>query len=196
MSQNTSATGGYLSPQPETDPAEDVALEDQLQAIVAGITGIPGHLVRPRWQPVPPKQPSVDTDWCAIGIVRITPDDNAVIAHQPAGEGTDALQRHETIEVLASFYGPGGYRGAARLRDGFPVAQNREAMFLIGMGFIDTDAIVSAPDLVNQQWLRRADLAFRLRRRIDRTYPVLHLLSAAGTIRGEDGRTQPFRTGE
>ena len=39
-------------------------------------------------------------------------------------------------------------------------------------------ALVDAPELINQQWVRRYDLRLRLRRKIERTYPVLNILSA------------------
>src|SRR4051812_9766277 len=54
---NDSSTGGYLSPVVASSALQDAALDALLQQMVAGITGLPGNMVRPRWQPVTPKQP-------------------------------------------------------------------------------------------------------------------------------------------
>ncbi|GHE70024.1 bacteriophage protein [Camelimonas fluminis] len=186
---NTSSTGGYLTPEAIPSPLEDDGLDDFLQAMVAGITGLPGKMVRPRWQPIPPKQPTPETDWSAIGITTRTPDDNAVVIHRPDGEGADALQRHEEFDALASFYGPNCQQYAGRLRDGLSIAQNREPMQRLGMGLVNVGNIVLLPELLNQRWLRRADLTVRIRRQIDRTYPVLNILSSGGTIHAGDQDT-------
>jgi hypothetical protein len=186
---NTSATGGYLVPTSSL-PAEDTALEDQLQTMVVGITGIDGTLVRPRWQPNPPKQPAADVNWCAIGVMRSTQDTYAAIVHhpdRPDGAGHDEMQRHETIEVLASFYGPAGQGYANLLSDGLQIAQNREALYFENLALLDATDVQAAPALQNEQWIRRYDLAMRFRRQITRTYDVLNLLSADGTIQSEQG---------
>ena len=57
-------------------PLEDDALDAVLQAMVVGITGLSGDLVRSQWQVVSPKQPERYTNWCAIGVLTSTPDDN------------------------------------------------------------------------------------------------------------------------
>ncbi|MCX5495372.1 hypothetical protein OSH11_11690 [Kaistia dalseonensis] len=172
---------------------------------MAGITGLPGDLVRPRWQPIPPQQPAADMTWAAVGIVRATPDANASIMHIPSdagGDGADHMQRHETIEALASFYGPSASANAARLRDGLALPQNRDMIRTattdagvdIGMSFIECGTVISVPDLVNQTWLRRCDLPLVFRRRVDRVYPVLNLLSAEGTIEADSGHMQSWAT--
>lgn len=199
---NTSATGGYLVPSAGVVPSEDDALDDAVQSAVAGITGLNGTLVRPRWQAVPPNQPSVDTSWAAVGVTRKTPDANAFIAHDPTGEGADKMQRHETIEVLVSFYGPAASANAARLRDGLSIAQNRDMIRTatgptgvdVGMSFVSCGETIVVPDLVNTKWLRRVDLPLTFRRRIDRTYPVLNLLSAQGSFEAEPDHSQSWET--
>jgi len=183
---NTSATGGYLVPTEPPAPIEDDSLDDFLQAMVVAVAGLQATMVRPRWQPIPPKQPPATADWAAIGVTARTPDANAVIVHHPDGDGYDALQRHETLTILVTFYGPHCHQYAGRLRDGLSIAQNREAMQLLNMGVTGLGDIVSAPELVNQQWIRRADLTFQLRRQIDRNYPVKNLLSAHGTLQADD----------
>lgn len=175
---NTSATGGPLAPAVASPPLDDDALDDLLQELVAGVTGLPPSLVRPRWQPVVPKQPEPGTDWCAIGIPHQENDAGPVIQHDPAGEGSDTYIRHQEIELLCTFYGPHAKGYAQRLADGMAIPQNSEQLGAADMRFIAASGIRAAPDFVNQQWVRRYDLTLTLRRKITRTYPVLNLLSA------------------
>jgi hypothetical protein len=64
---------GYI--QASGNVQNDDALVGVLHDMVVGVTGLPASLVRPRWQPQPPTQPSVSTAWCAIGITRYEPYD-------------------------------------------------------------------------------------------------------------------------
>src|SRR5574340_383319 len=84
---NTSATGGYLSPDASALPLEGDALDALLQGMVVGITGLPGAMVRPRWQSVVPKQPEPTVDWCAIGITTSDRTDYPVEEHDGTGDG-------------------------------------------------------------------------------------------------------------
>ncbi len=189
---NTSATGGYLTPSSPPSPMDD-CLDDILQAVVVGITGLPGDMVRPRWQPRPPKQPEINQDWCAIGIMSSTPDNTPAIVHDGSGDGSSTLRRHTSLDVLASFYGPCAGHYASLLSDGLYIAQNREAMMRDGLALIEVEPIRSVPSLINTLWRRTYDLPIRLRRRVDRIYPILNVEQAVGTItaRGgnEDGAT-------
>lgn len=187
-----SSTGGYLAPT-SPPPATDDALDDQLQAAVVGITGLDGTLVRPRWQPTPPKQPAAGTNWCAIGVTDVTADTYAWIGHHPDGDGYDEMQRHVTFDVLASFYGPAGQSYAGLLRDGLQIAQNREALYLQGIAFVEASRIIAAPALINEQWVRKYDLTVTLRTQITRTYAVLSLLEASGSISTQNS-TQSWET--
>lgn len=174
---NTSATGGYLAPA-GTPALADAALEDLLQGVVAGITGLPGAMVRPRWQPTNPKVPEPNVDWCAIGIMRTTPDAGPAIIHDGAGDGSDQYQRHQELVLLASFYGPNAQGYGQILSDGLSIPQNMETLRVNGFGLIEVGDMTPAPDLVNQQWVHRYDMRIRLRRQIVRTYPILNILSA------------------
>ncbi|WP_066922890.1 hypothetical protein [Methylobacterium sp. CCH5-D2] len=179
---NTSASGGYLAPV-GPQPTQDDAFEDQIQAAIAGITGLPGDLVRPRWQAEPPPQPPADADWAALGVTEVTPDANAYVRHDSRGDGSDHLRRHESVEILVSFYGPNAWGYAARLRDGLAIPQNREALYRANMALADIGKAIAAPALTNGQWVRRIDLSLRVRRQIDRTYSVLNLVAASGVVR-------------
>lgn len=179
---NTSATGGYIQPASVAAPNEDAELDAILQQMVAGVTGLAGSLVRPRWQPIAPRIPEAGVDWCAFGVTRITSDDNAAVLHDGAQDGSDGLVRHEDLELLATFYGPQAGRFAAMLRDGLHIAQNREGLWAKGVGFVKADEMRTVPELINQQWVRRVDLPVYLRRIVRRTYPVLNILSAPISI--------------
>ncbi|MBB3006038.1 phage neck terminator protein [Cupriavidus alkaliphilus] len=174
---NTSATGGYLAPTAPVPP-EDDALDDLLQGLVAGVTGLPGNLVRPRWQPTVPKQPEPSVNWCALGVTEQENDAGPAIQHGPTGDGHDEYQRHQDIRLLCTFYGPAAKGYAQRLADGLAIPQNREQLRPNDMAFVSASEIRATPDFVNQQWVRRYDLTLLLRRKITRTYPVLNLLSA------------------
>ncbi|WP_250512696.1 hypothetical protein [Caballeronia sp. INDeC2] len=175
---NDSSTGGYLAPVDAQPPPEDAALDAIFQQLVVGVTGLPGSLVRPRWQPVVPKQPEANVNWCAIGVSDQTPDASPAIQHNPAGDGSDTYIRHEDIDVMCSFYGPGAKGFAQMLVDGLCIAQNIEQIKARGMAFVSTSLIRAAPDLVNEQWIRRYDLTLHFRRAVTRTYAVLNILSA------------------
>ncbi|UGB46997.1 hypothetical protein LQ772_06815 [Frateuria edaphi] len=178
---NTSATGGYLSPGGAV-PAEDAALDAILQQAIAGITGLPGGMVRPRWQPTVPKQPEPTANWCALGVPRTGPADFPAIEHDGTGDGQSTLHRHEEFDVLASFYGPAASGYAKTLRDGLYLAQNRAALQAAGIDLIGTSDLTSAPDLINQQWVRRYDVTLSFRRHAARTFAVLNLLSADAVL--------------
>lgn len=174
---NTSATGGFLSPEQSPTPLEGDALDDFFQEIASGITGIDINLVRPRWQETPPPAPSRGTNWIAIGVMKTEGEFDGYLERDPTGEGQDKVRRYETIEVLTSFYGPECQANAALLRDGLSIPQNTEPFQLHQMGLADLGPLLPTADLVNQAWLRRVDFTFRVRRTIFRTYPVLDLKS-------------------
>lgn len=188
---NDSSTGGYLSPT-GTSPLADADLADAFQAMVVGITGLAGKMVRPRWQPNPPPQPEASIDWCAIGVQPVETEGSPYIAHDGSGDGSDSVTQWETVEVLASFYGPAGQANAIRLRDGIVVPQNCEGLLANGIVFVEARRVVQANALVNQTWFPKYDLALTFRRQVTRTYPILNLLSADGTIGDGIAPDQPF----
>jgi hypothetical protein len=183
---NTSATGGYLTP---TSPAapEDLDLDLVFQGYVRGITGLPGAMVRPRWQPTVPQTPGPTVDWCAIGVTRTQSQDYPAIQHDGAGDGEDLYTRHQEIALMATFYGPNAMRYAETLRDGAYIPQNSEAINQQGIAFVEALDLIAAPELFNQQWQKRYDLTMRFRRVIRRAYPVLNLLGAEAGIQSDTG---------
>lgn len=196
---NTSASGGYLVallPNPigagqggagqggfggDTAPEYDAELDAIFQAFLVGLTGLDGTLVRPRWQPVVPNQPERDTNWCGVGVVSIEKDPYPVIREVPnaTNDGFVGLYtRHEAINVLASFYGPLAQSYAALAEDGMYVPQNNDMLKPFNMAMTRAEPMRSVPDFVNQQFIRRVDLAFSVKRKVVRTQQILTILSA------------------
>ncbi|EPX7387252.1 phage neck terminator protein, partial [Escherichia coli] len=86
--------------------------------------------------------------------------------------------RHETIECMASFYGPAGMVYASRFRDGISVPQNNAALNALGLSLGDYTGLTPFPELINQQWVRRYDMTVRLRRKVVREYGIKSLVDA------------------
>lgn len=177
-----SNVAGYLLPDAAPAPLQDDALEDFLGDVVAGITGLDrDKLIFPRWQEDPPVLPDRSVTWCAIGVSDQGADSYAYV--ETASDGTSENQvRHETLIILASFYGPQSGAISAMFRDGLQVDQNREELDRAGFGIIDASGPTKAPEKIKEKWLQRSDITWRTRREIRRFYPVLSLLSAHGTI--------------
>jgi hypothetical protein len=164
-----------------------------LQKLVMNLTGLPGTLVRPSWQPVPPAQPAVDVTWAAVGINRVDADDYPFIHHDGAvtlvgapGPGADRMQRHYTYSILVTLYGPGSSDLAGTLSDAMYVSQNYEPLRAAGFKLRESRTQARNAEFVNQQWVDRIDVEITLRRQIDRVYPVLNIVGADAVIR-EDG---------
>lgn len=177
----TSAVAGYLDPADAPAPLADDALDDFLHDVVAAISGLPGELVRPRWQENPPNMPDRGITWCGVAVTDQKADVFAV--EQPADDGLSInLIRHESLTVIGTFYGPKAGAVAGRLRDGLAVSQNREALLQAGMGLVEVGGPFGAGELIKEKWIARADLMIMMRREIRRFYPVVSLLSAHGAL--------------
>ena len=184
MSGNTSATGGYIIEVPPSPPGvHEIAAG--LQQMIVALTGLPGSLVRPRWQRMPPTQPDPETTWASIGVTRVEADAYPYITHDGAaqlvgteGKGVDRMQRHLTVSVLATFYGPEAELCAGSVRDGLYMNQNWEPLASLGLKLRDFRDLARNAELINQQWVDRFDVLLELRQQIDRVYPVLNIEGA------------------
>jgi hypothetical protein len=182
---NNSTTGGFLAPTSTGGDLNDAALQDFLQTIIVGIVGLPGNLVRPRFQDEPPNPPDYGTDWCAIGPgTRQRDPFSAVIQNST---NTKVIRNRE-LEILASFYGPQAETNGELLAMGFEVPQNREALQYANAAWTGFNLIsgvrgpVIAPALIKGRWYYRADYSFSIRQQQQYTYPVETLEEAKGTI--------------
>lgn len=167
-----SSTSGPLLPDPNTDPPFGQPLEDFMQQVLAGITGLPGNMVRPRWQPEAPNLPDAGVNWLAFGIQTIDSDTYPAVQHT---NNLDTLYRDEEFEIQCSFYGVKAQYFASTLRDGLVVQTNLDVLREAGVAPVSSGSIIRAPSLVKELWLDKYDLALRFCRRITRTYPVLNL---------------------
>lgn len=182
---NTSATGGYLAA--TSGPLTNVQIEDALHDLVAGITGLAGDLVRPRWQETPPKQPARDVNWCSIGVADRNSAGAPAVQHSDVNGGMDTVTTWESLDVVASFYGPDAAELAGILRDGLSVEQNRAALRAAGLALGGVGVLRSVPELVNNAWIKRVDLDLEIRNETRRTYAVLNILCGPATIESDTG---------
>lgn len=195
--QNTSDQAGFLSPV-SASPEYDIDLDKVLQETVVGITGLAPTKVRPRWQPKPPKQLAVTENWCGIGVMEIDADYDQALVHDGSadmGTGVSISQRHESVQAMATFYGPNCVKFATLLRDGLFITQNRDQLFLKGLVLDGIDRLQLTAEMLHEQWVRRCDLTFTLRRQVDRTWNIRNIVQAQGTIvtekAGDDGTLIP-----
>jgi hypothetical protein len=177
---NDSATGGYLAISTLPPLPGGLTLTQFIQTLLVGISGLPAALVRPNWQVAPLKAPDLLVDWLAFGVSAYRPDTNAAVSTNEAGVTT--LNRTEGIQVECSFYGPLAAEFCAIVRDGFQIHQNQETLRLANMSFVETTPPQVTPDLVHERYVNRLKMDVFLRRQILRTYPILPLVDANGTI--------------
>lgn len=191
---NTSATGGYL--QPVTSPAADTELRRIVHGFIAGVTGISGAYVRPKWQGNPASIPVTGTDWCAYGIGNFQAGAPYQVQVANGSDTQSEIDQHERFDVDCSFYGPMCEMYARMVRDGLYIAQNREALWLQGISVTGIGLLTHVPEIVNDVWLDRCDITVSMGRNENSRYNVLHFLSADGTINTDSPLlTIPFSAG-
>lgn len=176
-----SSTGGYLQPSAPSPPDTDSDLNQVFHDLFVGITGLTGDMVRPRWSATPAKQPEPATNWLSFGVVEQQKDANPYLQHDSVnGNGSTTMVRHEEIKVEVSCYGTLGQQYATAVRDGLEIPQNIEAIAASPhlLAYVESENIIAAPELINQQWVRRFDFTVRFRREIKRTYSILDIASA------------------
>jgi hypothetical protein len=139
----------------------------------------------PRWQPQEKTRtlPDANANWCAYGILSVTPDDNPAFANT-TDAGTE-LWHHETVECLISFYGPAGQRYSLQFKGGITIPQNNDELTKLNMSLGDHGRIMAVPEFINEQWIRRYDITVRLRRKVIREYGIKSLVAAPVTFFGE-----------
>jgi hypothetical protein len=185
---NASTASGYIT-EVSSDSLGDDELGDLFQQLIVGLTGLDPTMVRPRWQPQPPTQPPVSTNWCAVGVINYDSTDYPEIIHNPAGDGVSDFYRQERIDVLASFYGPNSNNIAGAFRDGLYVGQNHDTLSASGVKLRAADAITNVPELVNSQYIPRSDIPCSFMRLVHRTYPIRTIGTVKGVIITENGIT-------
>lgn len=200
---NTTATGGYISPAPKTPPLSpqfpQLSLVDFLQSVIVGVSQLQGSMVRPNWQPNPPKRPNIDDTWVAIGIEGIEADFNAYQGFAADNE-TPIVQRHENFGLVCNFYGPNSYDLYGIVRDSLQLTQNLAQLNLAKVPFKYDTTAQHVPELIDEEWFDRWRAVFYFMRQVNRTYPLLTFASVSGTIYantpGNETVEKPFVTEE
>ncbi len=175
-----SASGGYLTPTSSEGLPGGLTLNQFLQTVLVGISGLDGKLVRPRWQVAPPKQPDIAVNWMAFGIMSTPSDTNSFVGMD--ADGNTLSIRQENIEVQCAFYGPEALYYAGVVRDGFQIQQNVEALRAANMGYVAAGTPFHLPELVNERFIDRVEMGLSLRRQVQRVYPIVSVVSAHGTV--------------
>lgn len=186
---------GYLTPSSTQGLPGSLTLNQFLQTVMVGVSGLDGALVRPRWQVAPAKQPDLNVNWMALGITSNTADAHSYVNLLP--DGTNTSQRHETLELQCAFYGPEALGYASLVRDGFEIQQNLDALRSANMGFVSTTPALHMPELVNERFIDRIEMGVSLRREIKRVYAILSFISASGrvhTVLGNEEYLLPWAT--
>lgn len=160
----------YVLPTPLPAVIEDLDLDRIFQANLVGITGLPGRLVRPRWQPEPPNQPDFTENWAALGVTATEADTFAFIRQVDAA--TVELERDQFITVLVSFYGPASGNYLGLYRDGLSVQLNRLSLTEAGIKLIEVGKARQLPALLKEKWMKRQDIQVEFARRIRRLYTL------------------------
>jgi len=171
-----SSTGGYLPQTTTTDSNLTEFFHDMLQ----GMTGIDSNLIRPLWQANPPNAPENGVDWLAYGITNKTQDENAYI--ETLVDASSNLYRNEEIEVSIQIYGSSHLLTASVIKDCLEIGQNREALYLNNMAYLGTSETFNVPEIINGQYFNRCDLTLNFRRKVKRTFAILSLVDAQGSI--------------
>jgi hypothetical protein len=180
---NTSATGGYINQ--TTGPMEGVSFRRFIGSVLVAVSGLPAEYVRPSWQIDPPPIPSISTNWLAFGQAGRRVDYSSYQRMLANGEKIEQ-QTHEECDFLLVFYGPDCLDIAARVRDGFRIIQNQEALNLQGMAMVGDSDVIHVPELINDRYYDRADMTITIRRELRREYQILSFLGSDGTISAND----------
>jgi len=184
MSENTSRADGYLLPAAGFPaPEYDEILDSIFQRHVVGVTGLPLDRVRLRWHNPPEDWPASETDWCEVGVNRITVFEGPSIVHigsdaLSADDGCDAQSWVEDIKLMVSFYGPNANGNTALFLEGCGLAQNGDQLRRQGLDYVSAAPPRAVPYFLNQCWIRHWDVIVSFRRCARRIYPVRNLADA------------------
>jgi hypothetical protein len=167
----------YVLPTQTTPPPNGLTLEQFLQTVVVGISGLPGNMVRPKWQVAPPKQPDLDVNWIGMGVDASTPNANAYLTEDNSGLSFTS-QRIERLDIGLSIYGPSALSIYGLIRDGFQIPNNLFQLYNAAMGFIEVTVGQHVPDLVNERFINRVVTTVSLVRLVQRFYGVPSIVAA------------------
>lgn len=168
ISSGDSTAPGFIAP--TSSPLYDNPLDDFLHGWIAGLSGLPGSLVRPRWQPEPPNMPDFNVNWVAWGILEVEEDRFAYQGQQD--DATGVIERDEILLMLMSFYGPQAGQLAKRVSASLQLNQNRGYLRAQNMTVVEVMDHIRVPALVKELWVPRVDQRIRFRRRATWAYQI------------------------
>jgi len=176
---------GYLGPSvPGPYPLSDDAWEDFLHDVFAGITGLDPTLVRPRWQEEPPLRPDISVNWMAFGTTATRHDFVPVSYHiDDGGDGYDAMQQMEELDILCSFYGPNNEMIQSYFQRGLYVEQNLAVFRANAVGIVSTTGFTRAAEFFKERYWPRTDVTVTVRREVRYNYNIVNLLRAQVDIK-------------
>ena len=158
---------------------------DKIRSWVAGLVALPVQSVRRRWAPRPGLRPNIGEDWAAVGVDKIishgTPLQLSKRGELDKPESGDITRvTHQTLECVASFYGPNALAMAEEFRETARISQNISALESecgCVLQWIEPD-ITHLPDFLCEQWVDRYDVRFKIGRAASRTYGVRTICAA------------------
>jgi len=176
---NTSQYDGFIFPTHLYKPLLDAPLLDVIHDWIAGITGLKGDHVIPKWQRESNNPYDIADTWVSFGIMKRKAD---TFACEVWEDTRYILSRNESIRLLASFYGDQADQYVSIFREGMQVSQNLDFLRARNMTLSYSGDIVNVPEMIKYEWVYRQDLAFEIVRQIRYNYPILNLTSVAKGI--------------
>ena len=171
-------------------PLESSGTDDPTDTIrqwVAALSGLALDHVRRRWVPKPGTRPGIGENWVAVGIEEIethgSPEQFARKGEIERPESGDVVRvSHQTLACAASFYGPDAAGIADTFREAAQLDQNVRWLASKGLKVQSVDGEAThVPDFLNEQWVDRYDVRFRIGRAVRRVFGVRDI-AAVGDI--------------
>lgn len=194
MADIDSRQAGLLTPLSATNTEDPT---DTMREWVAGLTGLALDHVRRRWVPKPGTRPGIAEDWCAVGYTTVqtytSPESIERRGDLEKPESGDVIRvSHQSFDFTASFYGSSAALLADTFRESAQVSQNLRWLRSHGLSLQAIDESgTHAPDFLNEQWVDRIDLNFRIGRRISRVYGIRSIAAIGDVQIRTDSHTQP-----
>ncbi len=144
---------------PVTSSQSEIQVQNVLHTLLVGLSGLDKTLVRPAYQPKPPKTPDLDVTWCAFDISDDTEDAAQMI------QGVDQAQIHteDVLSVRITVYGPGSRDLCKQIKRGLHVPDNLVWLRRHHMALVSIGTIVRLAEEHGGTWLARSDLPLTLR---------------------------------
>lgn len=180
----TAESSKYLGVLQESGTMSSEAVFELWHDVLQGLSGLDENLVRPAFQVNPPPTPGRNINWLAYHIEPSVMQKNFPdVIHKKDDEGSSYVIDHKAEDVRLYVYGPESEDIADKIRRGLHITQNRDRLFLAGIGIIQVNNPIHIALKQNENWLARHDLTINTLRQIIARYEVLNLLQAGGDVK-------------